>query len=79
MKSIIIITIAIIVSSIVLGIIFGQGFSDSEGLQNAIDACTNDIDNGGSSGRNLENCLDGTYNQYGNTEEKQEWFGDDEH
>lgn len=78
MKTIIIVVIAIIVSVVVLWAIFGQEFSDSKGLQNAIDACTNDIDKGGPSGRDLENCLDDAYNQYGSTEEKQRWF-DDEH
>jgi hypothetical protein len=78
MKPIIIIVMAIIVSVIMLWIIFGQEFSDSDKLQNAIDSCTNEIDNMGSSGRNLESCLDDAYNQYGSTEEKQRWF-DDEH
>ena len=53
-------------------------FSDLEGLQNAIDECTNTIDNIGPSSRDLESCLDDAYNQYGNIEQKQEWF-DDEH
>jgi len=52
--------------------------SDSEGLQNAIDECTKDIDNMGPSGRNLESCLDDAYNQYGSAEQKQSWF-DNEH
>ena len=72
----------IIVAAITLGFIlwavFGQEFSESEELQNAIDECTKEIDNMGSSGRDLESCLDEAYNQYGSEEEKQSWF-DDEH
>jgi hypothetical protein len=64
MKAIIVIVIAIIVSVIVLRAIFGQEYSDSKVLQNVIDACTNDIKNDGTSGRDLENCLDDAYNQY---------------
>ena len=52
--------------------------SDSEGLQNAIDECTKDIDNMGPSDRNLKSCLDDAYNQYGSAEQKQSWF-DNEH
>ena len=78
MKPIIIIAMAIIVSVIGLWTIFGQEFSDSDKLQNAIDACTNEIEKEGQSGRDLENCLDYAHNQYGSTEEKQRWF-DDEH
>ncbi|QLH06230.1 hypothetical protein [Nitrosopumilus ureiphilus] len=78
MKPIIIIVITIIVSVVVLWAVFGQEFSDSEGLQNAIDACTKEIDNMETTGRDLESCLDDAYNQHGSTEEKQSWF-DDEH
>ncbi len=78
MKPIIIIAIAVVCSIVVLGIIFGQGSSDSEGLQNAIDECTKEIDNIGLSSRDLESCLDDAYNQYGSMEEKQSWF-DGEH
>jgi len=78
MKPVIIIAIAVVCSVVVLLTIFGQDFSDSEGLQNAIDECTKDIDNIGPSGRNLESCLDDAYNQYGSAEEKQSWF-DNEH
>ena len=73
-----VIIVAAIALVVMLRAVFGQEFSDSEGLQNAIDTCTNDVDNMGSSGRDLENCLDDAYNQYGNEEEKQSWF-DDEH
>jgi len=73
-----VIIVAAIALVVILWAVFGQEFSDSEGLQNAIDACTNDIDNMGSSGRDLESCLDDAYNQYGSEEEKQSWF-DDEH
>ena len=79
MKRIIIIAIAIIVSSIVLWAMFDQGLSDSEGLQNAVDACTDDIDKWGPSDRDLESCLDDAYNQHGSAKEKQRWFGDNEH
>ena len=58
--------------------VFSQEFSDSEGLQNAIDECTKEIDDMGPSGRDLESCLDDAYNQYGSAEQKQSWF-DDEH
>ena len=78
MKPIIIIAMTIIVSVIGLWTIFGQEFSDSDKLQNAMHVYTNDIDKEGSSGRDLERCLDDAYNQYGSTEEKQRWF-DDEH
>jgi len=73
-----VIIVAAIALVVILWAVFGQEFSDSEGLQNAIDACTNDIDNMGSSGRDLESCLDDAYNQYGSETEKQSWF-DDEH
>ena len=73
-----VIIVAAIVLVVILWTVFSQEFSDSEGLQNAIDACTNEIDNMGSSGRDLESCLDNAYNQYGSEEEKQSWF-DDEH
>ncbi len=76
--SISIIVMAIVISVVVLWAVFGQEFSDSKVLQNAIDECTKDIDNMGSSGRNLESCLDDAYNQYGSAEEKQSWF-DNEH
>jgi hypothetical protein len=78
MKPIIIIAIVIVVSVIVLWTIFSQEFPDSDKLQSAIDACTNDIDKWEPSGRNIEICLDDAYNQYGSTKEKQSWF-DDEH
>ena len=74
MKSVIIISIAVIVSVVVLWAVFAQEVSDS-GLQNAIDECTNTIDNMGPS--NLESCLDDAYNQYGSAEQKQNWFDDD--
>jgi hypothetical protein len=73
-----VIIVAAIVLVVILLVVFGQEFSDSEGLQNAIDVCTNEIDNMGSSSSNLESCLDDAYNQYGSEEEKQIWF-DDEH
>jgi nitrogen fixation-related uncharacterized protein len=73
-----VIIVAAIALVVILWTVFSQEFSDLEGLQNAIDACTNEIDNMGSSGRDLESCLDDAYNQYGSEEEKQIWF-DDEH
>ena len=73
-----VIIVAAIALVVILWTVFSQEFSDPEGLQNAIDACTNEIDNMGSSGRDLENCLDDAYNQYGSEEEKQSWF-DGEH
>ncbi len=71
-----VIIVAAIALVVILWAVFAQDISDSEGLQNAIDECTNTIDNMGSS--NLENCLDDAYNQYGSKEQKQSWF-DDEH
>ena len=71
-----VIIVAAITLVIILWVVFAQDISDSEGLQNAIDECTNTIDNMGSS--NLENCLDDAYNQYGSEEQRQSWF-DDEH
>jgi low affinity Fe/Cu permease len=71
-----VIIVAAIALVVILWAVFAQDISDSEGLQNAIDECTNTIDNTGSS--NLENCLDDAYNQYGSEEQKQSWF-DDEH
>ena len=73
-----IIVMAIVISVVILWTVFGQEISDSERLQYAIDDCTEDIDNMGPSGRDLESCLDDAYNQYGSTEQKQSWF-DDEH
>ncbi len=73
-----VIIIAAITLAVILWAVFGQEFSDSKVLQNAIDECTKDIDNMGPSGRNLESCLDDAYNQYGSAEEKQSWF-DNEH
>ena len=73
-----VIIVAAIALVVLLWAVFGQEFSDSEGLQNAIDMCTNDIDNMGSSDRDLERCLDDAYNQHGSEEEKRIWF-DDEH
>ncbi len=78
MKRTIIIAMTIIVSSVALWVVFGQEFSDSEGLQNALDECIADIDNVGTSERDLESCLDNAYNQYGSAEQKQTWF-DGEH
>lgn len=75
-KGVIIISAIILV--VILWVVFAQNFSDSEELQNAIDACTNSIDNMGSSDRTLESCLDDAYSQYGNEEQKQNWF-DGEH
>ncbi len=72
---IIVVAIALVV---ILWVVFAQEVSDSEGLQNTIDECTNEIDNMGPSGRDLESCLDDAYNQYGSEEQKQNWF-DDEH
>ena len=69
-----VIIVAVIALVVILWAVFGQEFSDSEGLQNAIDECTVEIDNMGPS--NLESCLDDAYNQYGNEEQKQEWFSD---
>jgi len=78
MKTVIIIVILLSISiSIVLAISI-PNFSDSDGLQNAINECTKIIDNIGPSDRNLENCLDDAYNQYGSEEQKQSWF-DAEH
>jgi len=73
-----IVIVAAIALIVILWIVFGQEFSDSEGLQNAIDECTVEIDNVGTSGRDLESCLNDAYNQYGSAEQKQSWF-DDEH
>jgi len=73
-----VIIVAAIALVVILWAVFGQEFSDSEGLQNAIDGCTSEIDNMGSSDRDLENCLDDAYNQYGSEKEKQSWF-DDKH
>ena len=71
-----VIIVAAIALVVILWAVFAQEASDSEGLQNAIDECTNTIDNMGPS--NLESCLDDAYNQYGSEEQKQNWF-DDEH
>ncbi len=71
-----VIIVAAIALVVILWAIFAQDISDSEGLQNAIDECTNTIDSMGSS--NLESCLDDAYNQHGSEEQKQSWF-DDEH
>lgn len=76
--SVSIIVVTIVVSSVILWAIFGQDFSDSERLQNALDDCTKDIDSMSTSGRALENCLNNAYNQYGSAEQKQSWF-DGEH
>ncbi len=73
-----VIIVAAIAFVVILWAVFSQEFSDSEGLQNAIDECTKEIDNMGPSGRDLESCLDDAYNQYGSAEQKQSWF-DDEH
>ena len=73
-----VIIVAAIALVVILWAVFSQEFSDSEGLQNAIDECTKEIDNMGPSGRDLESCLDDAYNQYGSEEQKQSWF-DDEH
>ena len=73
-----VIIVAAIALIVILWIVFGQEFSNSEGLQNAIDECTMEIDNIGTSGRDLESCLNDAYNQYGSAEQKQSWF-DDEH
>lgn len=70
-----VIIVAAIALVIILWTVFAQDISDSEGLQNAIDECTNTIDNMVSS--NLENCLDDAYNQYGSKEQKQSWFDDE--
>jgi len=70
-----VIIVAAIVLVVILWTVFAQDISDSEGLQNAIDECTNTIDNMVSS--NLENCLDDAYNQYGSKEQKQSWFDDE--
>ncbi len=73
-----VIIVAAIALIVILWIVFSQEFSNSEGLQNAIDECTMEIDNIGVSGRDLESCLNDAYNQYGSAEQKQSWF-DDEH
>jgi len=73
-----VIIVGAIVLVVLLWMVFGQEYSDSEGLQNAIDECTNAIDTVGPSDRNLESCLNDAYNQFGNEEQKQNWF-DDEH
>ena len=70
-----VIIVAAIALVVILWAVFAQDISDSEGLQNAIDECTNTIDNMVSS--NLENCLDDAYNQYGSKEQKQSWFDDE--
>ena len=70
-----VIIVAAITLVVILWVVFAQEVSDS-GLQDAIDECTNTIDNMGPS--NLESCLDDAYNQYGDEEQKQNWF-DDEH
>ena len=66
----------LIISVVIVLTVASQDFSDSEELQNAIDKCTKDINNMGTS--NLESCLDNAYYQYGSAEEKQSWF-DNEH
>jgi len=73
-----VIIVAAIALVVILWVVFAQEVSDSEGLQNAIDECTKEIDNMGPPGRDLESCLDDAYNQYGSEEQKQSWF-DDEH
>jgi hypothetical protein len=73
-----VIIVAAIVLIVILWTVFSQDISNSEGLQNAIDECTNAIDTVGPSDRNLESCLNDAYNQFGNEEQKQNWF-DDEH
>ena len=73
-----VIIVAAIALIVILWTVFGQEFSNSEGLQNAIDECTMEIDNIETSGRDLESCLNDAYNQYGSAEQKQSWF-DDEH
>ena len=73
-----VIIVAAIALVVILWAVFSQESLDPEWLQNAIDVCTSEIDNMGSSGRDLESCLDDAYNQYGSEEEKQIWF-DDEH
>ncbi len=78
MKLVIIIPIIVIGLVIVMSTIFALESSDSEGLQNAIDKCTNPINNIGPSDLDLESCLDDAYYQHGNEEEKQSWF-DNEH
>ena len=80
MKSAILVAISVVVIVIVIALwtVFAQDVADSEGLQNAIDACTSKIDNPGSSDHGLEICLNDAYNQYGSEEQKQIWF-DDEH
>jgi len=78
MKTVIIIAILLSISISIVLVVSIPDFSDLEGLQNAIDECTKIIDNIGPSDRNLENCLDDAYNQYGSEEQKQSWF-DGEH
>ena len=73
-----VIIVAAIVLVVILWAVFAQEFSDSEGLQNAIDECTKEIDSMGPSDRDLESCLDDAYNQYGSEKQKQSWF-DAEH
>jgi len=53
-----VIIVAAIALVVLLWVVFGQDYSDSEGLQNAIDGCTNAIDNMGPSDSDLENCLE---------------------
>ena len=69
-----VIIVAAIVLIIILWVVFGQEFSDSKRLQNALDECIADIDNMRTSNRDLESCLNNAYNQYGSTEQKQTWF-----
>ncbi len=77
MKLVIIIPIIVISLVIVMSTIFVTlESSDSEELQNAIDKCTNPINNVGPSDLDLESCLDDAYNQHGSEEEKQSWFDD---
>ena len=73
-----VIIVAAIVLIVVLWVVYGQEFSDSDGLQNALDECISEIDNMGASDRDLESCLNNAYNQYGSAEQKQTWF-DGEH
>jgi|APSaa5957512535_1039671.scaffolds.fasta_scaffold81984_3 hypothetical protein len=53
---------------------------ESSRLLDAINECTEDVDNIGEPGRSIEsslkNCLDDAYNLYGSEEQKQSWFDD---
>ena len=73
----VIIVLIVVILIAVLTMVFEKESLNPEKLQNALDECTNRV-NLGMSDRDLENCLDDAYNQYGSEEQKQNWF-DGEH